>query len=436
MLLLLFLAELLPAEPIRLNLQHSYETGALQRADWLWQNQDIGFNQYNDCLLVMMERFRRDPWSSAVAPVVVFNDLPGGPLLRQPLTECEIARAAVQSPQPRRLFRPDRFFEYSRYVHAYRIPFILLISVVSVGVIRILYRVTVAGILLFLFLRHVRRFCLSQISTERVTAICFVVITLAFLLFSGLDIFSQSLTHGPSDMLLFASFGWLSLASGRRVLAQGGVTAALSSLAFGFDFLHGTVPQMLAILIGCTALRSYAESSPLAVSFFLKMVLAFAFGVAGAVLAKLLAASSIGGWATITDFGDQLLFRINGGEHSYRQVFSNLYWASSQIGFGHYWPPVVAIACGIAGALFAFALLLNGSVQRRDRLALTAMLASAMVPFGWYIIFKNHASIHGFMVRLLAWPIGLCLTSLIVAVASVRHAHIERSSNAPYAEKS
>jgi hypothetical protein len=73
-LLALYLVELLPAGRIRANLQQSLHEGSLQTADRLRGNRMIGNNQYNDCLLVQMSQFSQEPWRSAVAPTVVFND--------------------------------------------------------------------------------------------------------------------------------------------------------------------------------------------------------------------------------------------------------------------------------------------------------------------------------------------------------------------------
>ena len=101
LLLALYLVELLPAGPIRSNLQRSFQEGSLQTADWLRGNRVIGNNQYNDRLVVQMSQFSQDRWTSAVAPTVVFNDWPS-PLFTdgRPITECRIAKAAVFSDRP------------------------------------------------------------------------------------------------------------------------------------------------------------------------------------------------------------------------------------------------------------------------------------------------------------------------------------------------
>ena len=48
-------------------------------------------------------------------------------------------------------------------------------------------------------------------------------------------------------------------------------------------------------------------------------------------------------------------------------------------------------------------------------------LASIAVIFVWYAVFRNHTAIHAkWMVRLLAWPIGMGCACLVLALASGR----------------
>ena len=195
LLLLLLATELLPRVPMQRNLQRSIAQGSLQPEDWPW-DRTRGFNQYNDCLLVMMARFRQSPLSSTVAPLVVFNDYPV-PLLDgqgHKRTECAIAIEAVQSTSPREWLPQESYFPYSRYVHGYRIPFHLLISAVPLATIRVFYRAVVVALLVLIFAgqfcRSYRAFGASDRS-QAVAALAFAGITTSFLLFSGIDLFAR-----------------------------------------------------------------------------------------------------------------------------------------------------------------------------------------------------------------------------------------------------
>ncbi len=421
LLLLILATEYLPAEPMRQNLRQSIAEGSLQSEDWP-RDRTLGVNQYNDCLLVMMARFRQSPWSSAVSPLVVFNDYPQ-PLLdpqgkvRQ---ECSIAVDAVQSDHPREMLPRAYYLPYDRYVHGYRIPFHVLISVGSLADIRFLYRVLVVGLLLLVIVAHLSRLyrsCRCSTPAEWVSHAGFAVIPASILLFSGIDYYAQSLTHGPSDILLIAAYAWLSLRPLPQGLEADLRTAMLGGLAFGFEFLHGTLPVMLAMVLGCTALHSFRLHTAISSLEVTRSVAACIAGATGAALAKILAAMTALGPTAIAAFLGQLTYRMGGEDYLLSEVVARLQSSLHMIAWGVAPIGQLAVVAGIMSALAALLAALFGKMARWRRMAVITALLSIGVIFTWYALFRNHTAIHAlFMVRMLAWPIGMGPVALLLAV--------------------
>ncbi len=422
----LLAVELLPSAPMQRNLQRSIAEGSLQPEDFT-RDRILGFNQYNDCLLVMMARFRPPPLSSSVAPLVVFNDYPV-PLLDAQgnvQTECAIAIAAVQSASPRELLPQESYFPYSRYVHGYRIPFQLLISAVSLADIRVLYRAVVVALLILVLagqLFRCRRALARSDRSQAVAALAFAGVSASFLAFSGIDLFAQSLTHGPSDMILYAALGWLSFRPFRPGVKFDLTVAGLAGLAFGFDFLHGTVPMMLAIIIGSTALQAFAAQAQIRPMVLARLLGAFVLGAGGAVAAKLLAVLVLIGWDGVFLFFSQLAYRVGGEGFSLIDVVRALAANAVLLGWGIEPAPYLALLLAVLGAAGAiFLLLFDRRMPPWRKMAVLTGLLSIAAILAWYAIFRNHTVIHaGFMVRMLAWPIGMGPACLLLAAFALR----------------
>ena len=410
----------LPPEPISANLRISIEEGSLIGADWAGFDRVRGHNQYNDCLIIMMTRFQRDPVESAIAPLVIFNDYPR-PLLdgaSQLITECDVAIAAIRSDRPLHVYPPEFYEPYQRYVFGFRIPFQTLISFTTIGTIRILYRTAGVALLLFLIVGHCVRAVRNWRRNDRAKAIAgtsYVVLGSGLALFSGLDIYGQSLSHAPSDILLFAALCWLSFGKPMAGL-RGDLTAAtLAALAFAFEFLHGTLPMMLAIILGTLALNAFALRHELRILDLVRATAAFVLGVVGSAITKLATVIWLMGVPSAQQYLGQLSYRMSGASLSVADAFTALWNHAFFIGWGAGWliKPVLLGAClATCGAAIAI-LRLSGW---RLMAALTA-LASSGVIFGWYVVFHSHTAIHAtFMVRILAWPIGMSVVCLLLAL--------------------
>jgi hypothetical protein len=309
-------------------------------------------------------------------------------------------------------------------VHGYRIPFHLLISVTSLADIRVIYRAAVVALLILILAaqlyRSVRAFAVSDRS-QAVAALAFAGVAGSLLLFSGIDLFAQSLTHGPSDMILYAAFAWLSFKAFKSGVNLELKVAALAALAFGFDFLHGTVPMMLAIVIGSTSFQAFAAQAHIRGVELVRLVGAFVLGLGGAVAAKLLAVMILIGWDGIVLFFEQLVYRVGGVDFPLADVARKLLSSSPLLGWGFVRLPYVALLLSSFAATGAALLLLFKRMAAWRKMAVLTALLSIGVILAWYALFRNHTVLHaGFMVRLLAWPIGMGLACLLLAAFPLR----------------
>jgi hypothetical protein len=430
----LYAMQSLPRAGITAHIRSSFTTGALQEHDWLWGNDRLGLNQYNDCLVIQMFFFRRAAWADTVAPLVVFNDWPV-PLWAdngEYISECAIARAAAFAEAPLALYPAEAYFAYSRYIHAFRLPAYLLLELFDVGAIRRLYQMLAFGVLVLLLITHLlvmlwraeradeRRGAGAQVSQ----GVFFGMLALIFLRFYGLALFAPSLTHAPSDMLLFvaiAVLSWLNLTrtSSRRLCVLCGIFGAW---VLALDFLHGALPLGLAALIGCVAMKAdrHAAAGQMAAAVC-RAGSSFVVGAGAALLVKLVTVAITFGSQGITGFFAQLHYRMAGKRFPLSAVWSRLSENLEVLFFDDYHCSIALL--GVTGLclLVAYGMALACGT-RASALQAHLLVLSVLVIGVWYGVFRNHSVIHaGFMVRLLVWPLTATAGMVIVAVSGVAH---------------
>jgi hypothetical protein len=240
-------------------------------------------------------------------------------------------------------------------------------------------------------------------------------ISVCFLGFYGLDLYGQSLTHAPADMLVFAAFGWLSLRKPYGGASAAALFGGLGALAFAFDFLHGTIPLILAVLIGCGAIAAYQSRVRLRMVDLVSTVGAFCVGVAGAALTKLATVLLLQGSGGISSFFGALAYRMAGDSYSHFDVVYSLARRADMIFWGQRYVGIAVLTLCLAALGMAVLRALRRKLGRNETQLIILLSASMAVILLWYIIFKNHSAIHGFMVRLLVWlvavgPLGLALS--------------------------
>jgi hypothetical protein len=424
----------LPRAGIRAHIRLSFTNGALQEHDWLLNNDRLGFNQYNDCLLIQMFFFRRDAWTDTVAPTVVFNDWPI-PLWADngdEISECAIARSAAFADAPLDLYPAESYFAYSRYSHAFRLPAYLLLEQFDVGVIRRLYRMIAFGVLVTIL---VAQLLATLWRAERADdrphkgahvsqGVFFVVLSLLFTRFYGLALFAPSLTHAPSDILIFVAIAVMSLlniprTSSRMLCVLCGIFGAL---VFALDFLHGALPLGLATLLGCVAMKADRHSSAgqIATAVFLAGS-SFVVGAGVALLIKIVTVAFTFGPQAVTDFFLQLHYRMIGRGFPLSAIWIRLsenleviFFEDSRLS------RALLFITGLC-LIVAYGIALVRT-PRASAVQAHVLLLSVLVIGVWYLVFRNHSVIHAvFMVRLLVWPLTATAGIVIVAVSGVAH---------------
>jgi hypothetical protein len=436
---LLHAMQSLPRAGITAHIRSSFTHGALQERDWLLKDDRLGVNQYTDCLVIQMFFFRRDAWADTVAPTVVFNDWPI-PLWAdngEPLSECAIAKAAAFSEAPLALYPAQSYFAYSRYFHAFRLPAYLLLEKVEVGAIRRLYRMTAFGVLVMILVTQLLMMLWRVESADDrprareqvIQGVFFVILSLLFMRFYGLNVFALSLTHAPSDTLIFVAIAVLSLLNITRTSSWrlGVLCGIFGALTFAFDFLHGALPLGLAALIGCVAMKAERQSSAgqIATAGFLAGS-SFMVGAGAALLVKIATVAITIGPQAVTGFFSQLRYRMTGGGVPLSDLWLRLFESLDVIFFEDF--SFSRASLFVTGLLLIVAYgIALACATRASAVQAHLLMLSVLVIGVWYLVFRNHSVIHaGSMVRLLVWPLTATAGMVIVAIAGVAYRGFQR----------
>jgi hypothetical protein len=435
---LLYAMQSLPRASIIVHIRSSFTNGALQEHDWLWKNDRLGVNQYNDCLLIQMFFFRRDAWVDTVAPMVVFNDWPV-PLWAdngEEISECAIARSAAFSEAPLDLYPTQSYFAYGRYIHPFRLPAYLLLEQFDVGAIRRLYRMMAFGVLVMILMTQLLLILWrAERADERPRegdhvrqGVFFVVLSLILMRFYAIELFALSLAHAPSDILIFVAIAVIALlnltsTSSRRLCGLCGIFGAL---VFALDFLHGALPLGLAALIGCVAMKADRHSSAgqIATSAFLSGS-SFVVGAGVALFIKIVTLAVTFGPQAVTGFFLQLHYRMTGRGFPLSALWRRLSENLEVIFFEDYrCSRALLFATGVV-LIVAYGIAL-ARATRASAVQAHVLLLSVLVIGVWYLVFRNHSVIHAsFMVRLLVWPLTATAGMVIVAVLGVAHSRFQ-----------
>jgi hypothetical protein len=428
---MLFAMQALPPIGILTHIRTAFANGALQERDWLPAYDRLGINQYNDCLLVQMFVFRHDAWADTVAPIVIFNDWPE--TLRadngQQISECAIARSAAFSDTPLALYPAQSYYAYGRYIHAFRLPAYLLLEKFDVGVIRQFYRATAFGVLgmilitqMLLILWRIQQAGDSIRDGDHIIqAIFFIMLSMILMRFYGLAQYSPSLTHAPSDILIFVAIAVISVLNISRISVWMlcALCGIFGALVFALEFLHGALPLGLAALIACIAMKADRQSSArqIATTVFVSGS-SFVVGACAGLLIKIMTLALTFGPQAVIGFFSQLDYRMRGGEGPLSDVPESLGQNLHLIFFEDYRiSKAFLFATGLL-LIVAFGIVLARATQALAVQALVLLL-SVLVIVVWYSLFRNHTVIHAFfMVRLLVWPLIATAGMVIIALSA------------------
>lgn len=407
-------AVLTSTDALRAHIKSAFNTGELLRVDRSNFDARRGAHQYNDCLILTMAILRsEDPILDTISPLM-YQKARAGPV-RVGLCEMlyrEIAEAPVEAEITR----------YHRYLHGHRMLIGVWGLASSLESIRSTLKLAGYGLLFLIGLIGAWR-----VRTGDPFGLAVLVLAAVFASCYGLEYFGQSLSHGPADIV---AFGFLLYAAARvptrvRHLETYVAASMFGSLTALFEFLTGGLPLGLAMIVGLIGLSALSDPRPAdAISRAVGAVMAYGVAFGSAFAIKLTAAWLTFGTAVYRTFATGLSMRVghqdgSGAPLGLVDLLNALRWNLDQIGYGSHALGYGMVLLGVT-AYFGCTVIVGGRWRRgasRGSAVLLLVISAAVVPI-WYAVFLNHSIEHAwFMVRLLAWPIGLGVAALCMTVA-------------------
>jgi hypothetical protein len=312
---------------------------------------------------------------------------------------------------------------YHNYLHGQTVLLRYLLPHFEIGAIKTSY----ASLLVLVLLATVG-LCMMRLldDSRREESIVFLVVTLMFARFFGLEWFGASLGHGPSDLILTGFLAYLAARAGAMKDGEWVVSAAtFGALTIMFELLTGGLPLGGAMVVGLGWFALEKEQrSPASV---LLGLVVYGIGAAIPMLIKIGLIASVFGGEALVNVASQGLSRM-GSE--FPDGFSGL-TATSQL-LLH----LGSLTSGmwlLSAVMLCLALGLGsiGALRRRCPEQLLLVTSIGCI-FLWFALFRQHTALHAsFMVRILVWPVaaGSVLFALgamrATTAKSDRHSHTE-----------
>lgn len=384
----------------RAHIAQAFTTGVLQDEDYLRGNTDLGWHQYNDCLILWQAVDQR-------APVAQLTISPLSAMLPPIGTRCSGLRDfVVDGATPAPMF-------YHRYIHGHTTLARFLLPIMSVEAIRNLYQTTLTLLIL-------TGLCVGMIGLARrrhtTEALFWTIVFLGFSRWFGLESFGQSLGHGPADIILITYMLFLAIVGTTRGLDRrmALVSAAVfGSFTAGFEFLTGGIPLGMAAVIGGIpfAVQSGRHANPAVFTF--DAFVAFCAAVLASLTAKVIVVVSVFGPSAMIDSALQLRMRMGldptrGETHDLglALMIKKLAKGLASIAPGMSILAGTVVFLSILAGLWASQRLLRVS-EPEIRYRTIALLASNFAIIMMLTMFWQHTIIHAwFMERTLAWTIA------------------------------
>ena len=410
-------------ETAKSNVRSAFVSGdLLPSANKALGNTTVGVHQFNDCLILGMGIDQRPGLKREVLVSPIRTSFPAtvqGQHAGQMLPPTLIERSDEADPCPV-LYRlaegdtPSAQVEYyHRYLHGQTVLIRYLLPIMSVGMIRLMY-----SSLLALTVTAGFAYSLFMIASgvKPPTYLVWAIVFVAFSRWFGLESFGQSLSHGPSDLVIMIYLLFLCLASREGL----GATALLiSASVFGaltmiFEFLTGGLPLGSALLIGLLplAIRQDREGGR-TLEITSRCLLAFAVAAVLCIALKVLIAIATFGLAVVPDFLHALGKRMaiadtanmpNGGPVVFA---SKVLGGLSALAGNMRLLAGLTIALAVGAGLWGFTTLRTSSASSRLREQSLFLLASNLPIPVWLLVFWQHTIQHAwFMDRILVWPIA------------------------------
>jgi hypothetical protein len=398
---LLLVAASVPADRLAERAMASFESGALSTTDWLPFNSDIGWHQYNDCVILQMISNDGSRFAKAIGPILYyppeFRRFCGA--FHQMLLD-ENYRTVLES------------FQYTRYWHGHNAVAAIILSFADFSALRVMLKAAM----------YISVLGLAVLAWLSPGSLRFFGIGMGgFLgLFWGLPYYAQSPSHGPGDMAVVLGFVGLVTLLRRGCLADTYLLAcgAFGAVAVYMEFLTGLLPTAVAFLapLSFVGAERAGIGSGRRVDRWLFVALAlaaFSFGAVLTVIMKQALATMIFGWPVIDAFSSSLQnYATNPDFGVENRLVGALYALATMVGR---WGTIlsygslvgaVALFVGSLSAWIAAGVLAIRSRSTSDLDRFFALALGAMLVFVWILLLPTHASGHPHMVRILVAPIA------------------------------
>lgn len=428
--LLSVLAQIIPSAAIRDAVLTAFAAGDLTHDDAPWLDAERGTNQYDDCLVFSMPLLRAgNIVEDAVSPRIIHAWWTDD---GRWLSECQTLHEIAAGTLPEAIAADA--VPFHRYLHGSMVVASLMLPVFGVSTMRVVLKATGYALLAFIVLRSlldavaVLRRPRDWRQPTRLANVGIGAVATVLALLYGLPYFGQSVAHGPSEIVLFGFLvfcTYVNLATARPFLFFAAILL-FACLTSAFGFIFHPLPMGLAVLVGVLSLQSQPGTRPLE---FVRLLVAggavYTGGVAGCLLLKQVLAGLIFDTPVWAPFFDQVFYRMT-GETGYErdnlsQLAANLYVCLPNLGIDSTSAAMAVIGLSLGLLIAAMAAIAIARGPQAPTLQIGGLALSALVIFGWYVVFQNHTIIHAcWQVRLLAWPIATGPLAALLVYAAFR----------------
>ena len=395
-----------PVGPLVERIRTAFEAGALGPWDWRAFDSQRGYNQYNDCMILLFSITRdASVLSRALGPLrtVRNEDIPGHP------GYCITLNEMVQGDEVVAQYKVKR---YTHYWHGYLPISAALLQAFELSHVRYLLKIGVyAALILLVVATGTRQSRLLLVS---------VPIAVTGVLFWGVPQFGQSLCHGPGDAFVIIGLAcllfWRERLSRLRMFVP--FCAAYGAGVVYLEFLTGLLPTALGLLLPIAYLVAvtrpdYADRPRFAWQFAAAGLAAFLLGAALTVAIKQVLAAlfvDTGAMVSVSRSLQQWTGAYEGSSSLLEGRLLVLLSALRRYGrfltYGSV-PGAVALFASALLAWVAAGWLAFRSAATRPRSDFLAFAAGASVIVIWTMTFPTHTFWHPWMVRILIVPIAL-----------------------------
>ena len=404
----LVMVGLVPRDRLRDRVTEAFADRSIVLANRLPYNTSIGYNQYNDCLILQMISNEDGRIRRALGPVLYYRD--------DFKDMCALTRDLALVGDGQRVPAGLQSFRYSRYWHGHNAVTALALGIVPLRVAREMFR---WGTYLAAFVLLLSAF--RQSGSLRILGVCAAT---GALVYWGLQSFAQSPAHGPAnsmELLGLAAF----MVAGPRLHDRSRLVvacAAFGALLTYFELLTGVLPTAASILLPVLYFSGDAGGSGWRRT--VEGILAFTLGVAMTFLIRTaLAVAAFGPELLATSSGNLAYYSQTGDVNRLVAAVRAALYRVSDSGAMLTYGSRVGMAFLFGAALLAWVVALTLALRKRSAASSNAFLAcaaGASLVAAWIFLLPTHTLNHPYMIRMFMAPVALGFAALMFQVRHSR----------------